>query len=163
MLLFMTKKLQSKSGSKIMSNERFTLRAAVYLILIRDGKTLLSRRYKTGWMDGKYSLIAGHLDGKEKVSDSMIREAYEEAGVKVAKKDLKPVKVLHRNSGDQEYMDFFFLAEKWEGEPTVKEPNKCDNMSWFPINALPENTLPYIKDVIENYKDGIPFIESGWD
>ena len=163
MLLFMTKKLQSKSGSKIMSNERFTLRAAVYLILIRDGKTLLSRRYKTGWMDGKYSLIAGHLDGKEKVSDSMIREAYEEAGVKVAKKDLKPVKVLHRNSGDQEYIDFFFLAEKWEGEPTVKEPNKCDNMSWFPINALPENTLPYIKDVIENYKDGIPFIESGWD
>ena len=114
-------------------------------------------------MDGKYSLIAGHLDGKEKVSDSMIREAFEEAGIKVAKEDLKPVKVLHRNSGDQEYMDFFFLAEKWEGEPQVKEPDKCDDMSWFPIDSLPENTLPYIKNVIENYKDGVPFIESDWD
>jgi len=146
-----------------MANERFALRAAVYLILIKEGKTLLSRRYNTGWMDGKYSLIAGHLDGREKVSDSMIREAFEEAGVRVAKEDLKPVKVLHRNSGNQEYMDFFFIAEKWEGEPMVKEPNKCDDMNWFPIDNLPANTLTYIKNVIENYKDGIPFIESGWD
>jgi 8-oxo-dGTP diphosphatase len=146
-----------------MSNERFTLRAAVYLILIRDGKTLLSRRYKTGWMDGKYSLIAGHLDGNETVFDTMIREASEEAGVKIAKRDLKPVKVLHRKSDDQEYMDFFFLAEKWKGEPSIKESDKCDDMSWFPIDDLPENTLPYVKNVIENYKDDVAFIESGWD
>ena len=146
-----------------MADERFTLRAAVYLILIKNGKTLLSRRYNTGWMDGEYSLIAGHLDGKETVFDTMIREAFEEAGVKVMKEDLKPIKVLHRNSGDQEYMDFFFLAEKWEGEPTIKESHKCDNMSWFPVDGLPENTLPYVKNVIENYKDGISFIESGWD
>ena len=100
-----------------MSNERFTLRAAVYLILIKNGKTLLSRRSNTGWMDGKYSLIAGHLDGNETVFDTMIRESFEEAGVKVVKEDLIPVKVLHRKSNDQEYMDFFFLADKWEGEP----------------------------------------------
>ncbi len=116
-----------------------------------------------GWMDGKYSLIAGHLDGNETVFDTMIREAFEEAGIKVAKEDLKPVKVLHRKSNDQEYMDFFFLAEKWQGEPTIKESDKCDDMSWFPIDSLPENTLPYVKNVIENYKDGISFIESGWD
>ncbi len=147
-----------------MSNERFLLRAAVYLILIRDGKTLLARRFNTGWMDGKYSLIAGHLDGMEKVSDAMIREAFEEAGVKIEKKDLKPAKVLHRMSSDNmEYMDFFFVAEKWEGEPTIMEPNKCDDMSWFPIESLPENTLPHVKNVIENYEDGVAFIESGWD
>lgn len=146
-----------------MSNERFTLRAAVYLILIRDGKTLLARRFNTGWMDGKYSLIAGHLDGKEKVTDAMIREAYEEAGIKIAKEDIRPLKVLHRMSTDQEYMDFFFIAEKWEGEPKIMEPEKCDDMSWFPLSNLPENTLPHVKDVIEHYKDGIPFIESGWE
>ena len=147
-----------------MSDERFMLRAAVYLILIKDGKTLLSRRFNTGWMDGKYGLIAGHIDGKEKVSDAMLREAFEEAGIRVPKKDLKPVKVLHRLSDDgKEYMDFFFLAENWEGTPTIKEPNKCDDMSWFPIGSLPENTLPYVKHVLENYKDEIPFIESGWD
>ncbi len=146
-----------------MSNERFTLRAAVYLILIRNGKTLLSRRFNTGWMDGNYSLIAGHIDGKEKVSNAMIREAFEEAGIKVKREDLKPVKVLHRLSSDKEYMDFFFVAEKWLGEPVIKEPNKCDDMSWFPIKDLPENILPHVKNVIENYNDGISFIESGWE
>jgi ADP-ribose pyrophosphatase YjhB (NUDIX family) len=62
-----------------------------------------------------------------------------------------------------EYIDFFFIAKKWEGEPTIKEPNKCDDMSWFPINNLPKNTLPYVKNVIENRNDGVSFIESGWD
>jgi 8-oxo-dGTP diphosphatase len=144
-----------------MANEKFTLRAAVYLILIKDGKTLLSRRFNTGWMDGNYSLIAGHLDGNESVSNAMIREAFEEAGIRITKENLKPVKVLHRFS-DHEYMDFFFIAEKWDGEPTIKEPDKCNDMSWFPLSSLPKNTLPYVKNVIENYKDGIPFIESGW-
>lgn len=147
-----------------MSSERFTLRAAVYLVLIKEGETLLARRFNTGWMDGKYSLIAGHLDGGEKISDAMIREAYEEAGIRVEKKNLRPLKVLHRfSSGDQEYIDFFYFAEKWEGEPVIKEPGKCDEMEWFPINNLPENTLPHVKDVIENYKDGVAFIESGWE
>lgn len=146
-----------------MVDERFSLRAAVYLILLKDGKTLLSRRCNTGWKDGMYSLIAGHLDGNEKVSDAMIREAFEEAGIRIEREDLKPLKVLHRNSTDQEYMDFFFVAEKWKGEPVVKEPNKCDDMSWFSIDNLPENVLPHVREVIESYNDGIPFIESGWE
>lgn len=147
-----------------MSNERFMLRAAVYLILIRGGKTLLARRFNTGWMDGNYSLIAGHIDGMERVTDAMIREANEEAGIKVDKKNLKPVKVLHRMSQDKmEYMDFFFIAEKWEGEPKIMEPHKCDDMNWFPLDDLPKNTLPYIKSVIENYKNGVAFVEFGWD
>ncbi len=31
---------------------RFMLRAAVYLMPIKDGQILLLRRYNTGWMDG---------------------------------------------------------------------------------------------------------------
>lgn len=143
-------------------NEKFTVRAAVYLILMKDNKVLLSRRYKTGWMDGMYSLVAGHIDGNEPVGAAMIREAYEEAGITIEKKDLIPNKVLHRKTEDCEYMDFFFTAKKWIGEPKIMEPNKCDDMEWFPIDALPSNTLPYIRNVIENPNDKVAFIESGW-
>lgn len=142
--------------------EKFMVRAAVYLILIKDNKILLSRRYKTGWMDGMYSLVAGHIDGNEPVGNAMLREAYEEAGIKIKKKDLIPNKVLHRKSNDCEYMDFFFTAKSWTGTPKIMEPNKCDDMSWFLIENLPSNTLPYIKNAIENIKDGVAFIESGW-
>src|SRR3990167_6676888 len=102
-----------------MAGERFTLRTAVYLILLKNNKVLLPRRFNTGWMDGKYSLIAGHLDGNESVVDSMIRESYEEAGLTIDSQDLIPATVLHRFSPDQEYIDFFFAAKKWQGEPRI--------------------------------------------
>ena len=113
-------------------------------------------------MDGKYSLIAGHLDGNEPVGDSMIREAYEEAGIKIKKEDLIPATVLHRNSGDQEYVDFFFVSEKWLGSPTIKEANKCDDMSWFPLDNLPDNVLPHVLEAVKNYQKRVPFSESEW-
>ena len=148
-----------------MSKERFTLKSAVYLIPVKDGKVLLSRRFNTGWMDGKYSLVAGHLDGGETVSEAMIREAFEEANIKINKEDLIPVKVIHRMSdaGSGEYVDFFFVVEKWEGTPTIMEPDKCDDLNWFLIKDLPKNTLPYIKKVIETRNDNPPFFEFGWD
>jgi len=48
-----------------MSNERFILRCATYLLLIKSGKILFQRRFNTGWEDGKYTLISGHLEGDE--------------------------------------------------------------------------------------------------
>lgn len=147
-----------------MSTERFLIKAAVYLILLKDNKILLARRWKTGWMDGKYSLIAGHIDGNEAVSQAMIREAEEEAGIKIRKSDLQPATVVHRKGegGGQEYIDFFFVCRQWEGEVRIMEPDKCDEMSWHPIDDLPDNLLPYIKEALENYNKKVPFSEPGW-
>lgn len=144
-------------------SERFLIRAAVYLILLKGNRILLCRRFNTGWMDGKYSLVAGHLDGGESVSRAMIREAKEEAGIVVKKKDLVPATVIHRVYPEQEYVDFFFVTKKWVGNPTITESNKCDDMSWFSLNKLPDNLLPYVKRAISNYQDKTPFFESGWD
>jgi 8-oxo-dGTP pyrophosphatase MutT (NUDIX family) len=67
--------------------ERFKLIPAVYLILRRNDEVLLLRRANTGYQDGKYSLIAGHLDGDELATEGMIREAKEEAGIVIVKED----------------------------------------------------------------------------
>lgn len=145
-----------------MTTEKFKLRAAVYLLPIKDNKVLLSRRFNTGWMDGKYSLISGHIDGNETVFEAMVREALEEADLKIDPKDLIPATVIHRKS-DVEYIDFFFVVKKWQGTPTIKEPNKCDDLSWYPLDNLPENLLPFIVEVLKNYQNKIPFFVSGWD
>ena len=144
-----------------MQKERFELRSAVYLALFKENNVLLFRRYNTGWMDGNYSLIAGHLDGNESISEAMIREAHEEAKIEISKEDLIPVTVIHRKA-DKEYIDFFYLAKNWKGEPTIGETYKCDEMNWFSISNLPNNLLPYVREALENYKNGIPFFESGW-
>src|SRR6266702_3710545 len=141
-----------------MTNERFTLRAAVYLMLIRDKQILLLRRFNTGWQDGNYSLIAGHLDGNETIIDTMIREAKEEAGILIKPKDLEVVHTMHRMSKiNYEYIDFFLTANKWTGEIKNLEPNKCDELKWFPLDNLPNNTLPHIKQALDCYNKNITF------
>jgi 8-oxo-dGTP pyrophosphatase MutT (NUDIX family) len=57
-----------------MSKKRFEMPVAVHLFLIEENKILLLRRFNTGYEDGNYSLIAGHLDGNEDVKSAMIRE-----------------------------------------------------------------------------------------
>ena len=53
---------------------------ASYLVLIDNSKILLSKRHNTGFMDGYYSFVAGHVEKGESYSGTIIREAFEEAG-----------------------------------------------------------------------------------
>lgn len=147
-----------------MTSKRFLLRSAVYLILIKDDRVLLLRRFNTGWQDGNYSLVAGHLDGDETVKDTMIRETKEEIGIIIKKEDLKIVHIIHRKTlNDNEYIDFFLTTNKWTAEPKNIESDKCDEIKWLPLKMLPDNLLPHVKQALENYEKNIPFSEFGFD
>lgn len=134
------------------------LHSASYLILVKDAKILLSRRYNTGWMDGNYSLPAGHVEQKESPVKTMIRETKEEINIHIKSKDLKLVHVMHRIA-DYDYIDFFFLAKNYSGEIKNNEPNKCNDLSWFSLNKLPNNLLEYIKQALDCQKKKIFYSE----
>lgn len=144
-----------------MGKERFLMPVAVHLFLVKEDKIVLSRRYNTGYEDGNYSVIAGHVDGNEDLKSAMIREAKEEAGIAIYPNDLNIVGAMHRKSGD-ERVDFFLVASVWQGQLKNMEPNKCDDLSWFEINRLPNNMVPYVKKAIENYMIGMQFDMFGW-
>ncbi len=144
------------------SKDRFKLIPAVYLLLRNKDNILLLRRANTGYQDGTYSLIAGHLDGDELGTEGMIREAKEEAGITVLAKDLKLVHTAHRlgrNQVGQERVDLFFETTRWEGKIVNNEPEKCDDLSWFDVNNLPHQMLPFIQLVVEDIKNGINYSE----
>ncbi len=130
----------------------------VQLFLFRENQVLLLRRFNTGFRDGEYTVPAGHMDGGETVMRAAIREGKEEAGVDLKETDLSFSTVMHRIE-DEERVDFFFEVHAWEGEPFNAEPEKCDDLRWFPINALPENTVPYVRQALENHFAGIKFDE----
>lgn len=134
-----------------MNKERFKVIPAVYLILIRDNKILMLRRQNTGFEDGNYSLIAGHVDENEGPTRAVSREASEEAGIHILPENIRLAHVMYRKKPDEERIDFFFIADAWEGEPRNLEPEKCDDLSWFPLDNIPENTIPHVRDVIENH------------
>ena len=138
---------------------------ASYLVLIRDNKILLLKRFNTGYEDGNYSMVAGHVDKGETFTQAIIREAKEEADIDLRAKDLSVVHIMHRNSRtdeNNERVDVFFTAEKWTGEIINKEPYKCDDLSWFDIDDLPDNAIPYIKKAIDNIQNKIFYSEFGW-
>jgi 8-oxo-dGTP diphosphatase len=144
-----------------MKKERFKVIPAVYLILEKENKFLLIRRFRTGYKDGHYSLIAGHLDGQEFPADAMIRVAKEEAGIDIDKNEIKFVHIMHRIlENEEERVDLFFNCKKWNGVVTNLEPHKCDDMQWFDMDKLPSNTLAYVREAIESYKKGLYYSES---
>jgi ADP-ribose pyrophosphatase YjhB (NUDIX family) len=141
--------------------QRFKQIAEAHVLFIREGETLLLRRYQTGWQDGNYSVVAGHVEAAESVREAAIREAREEAGVVIDPDDLELVHVVHRLS-DEERLSFFFLARAWQGEPFNAEPDKCDDMIWVNIDALPPNMVGYVAQAFSEIEAAAVYSEFGW-
>lgn len=142
--------------------ERFRIYIAAYLVLTKDGQILLLRRANTGYQDGNYSLVAGHLDGAETAKQCIIREAEEEAGIKMKPANLAVVHVMHRYRVDREYIDIYLKTNTWEGKVVNNEPKKCDELRWYSLDKLPENILPEVKLALENINKKIFYGEIGW-
>ena len=139
----------------------FTAPVAVHLFLIEENKILLLRRFNTGYEDGNYSLVAGHIDGGEELKVAMIREAREEAGIEISPSNLSVVGVMHIMT-DKEYVSFFLEAVEWTGQVVNAEPDQCDDLRWFDVDNPPKNTIPYVRRAIENYLTGVWFDSYGW-
>ena len=145
-----------------MEKQRFKALVAVHLLIHKEEKILLQLREGTGWADGQYSVIAGHLDGNESVKVGMAREAFEEIGIEIHPKDLQTTCVMHRKTEDREVIDFFFTTKKWKNEITNKEPHKCKELVFYPVLQLPTNIVGYVKHAIEAIENHKRFVEYGW-
>lgn len=143
-----------------MGKIRHSVPIDVHLILRKENEILLMRRYKTGFADGQYALVAGCHEGHELITSAVIREAKEEAGVDIQPEWLKMSCVMHikvMNPGER--VSFFFIADQWTGTITNCEPHKCDDLRFFPINDLPPNLIPFVRTGIIASLEGNHFVE----
>ena len=133
----------------------------VYLVLQRGDEILLHLRKNTGYCDGCYGLISGHVEDGESAIDAMVREAHEEAGLQIEAAALKLAHVIHRKT-DRQNIDLFFTCDAWEGVPTNRETEKCAALDFFPIDQLPLSTIDYIQEALKVLVDGKIYSERGW-
>lgn len=147
-----------------MRKDRFKCPVAVHLVLVKGDQVLLMRRQSTGYADGMYGVPAGCIEGGESVTQAMIREAKEEIGITLKPDWIKVSTVLHRKEEKDswESIALFFSALRYEGQIENCEPEKCDDLRFFPLNKLPSTLIPYVKLGISNTLGGIAFSEFGF-
>jgi 8-oxo-dGTP diphosphatase len=151
----------TSAGEATSERMRSRFPVAVHIFLLRENEVLLLRRQNTGYEDGKLSVVAGHVESGETVTRAALREIREEVGLALDPARLKVVGVMHRKS-DDERVDFF-LACRLAGEvPRNCEPGKCAELLWARLADLPEDTIPYVRAALGNYRRGVWFEEFGW-
>lgn len=137
----------------------------VHLYLERpDGTVLLGLRHPdSAFAPSTWHVLAGHCE-QENAIDCLIREAREEAGLRIERRDVELVHVVHHigQPRNPPRLALFFRARTWGGEPVLCEPDKCTQWKFWDPAALPDDLVPYTRLAITKIRNGEPYSETGW-
>ncbi|MGW4240926.1 NUDIX hydrolase [Nocardia sp. NPDC004722] len=147
--------------SQVAKPPRHKVTGDVHLLLRRGNRVLFGQRQNTGFEDGAWHLPSGHLEADESVVDALIREAEEEVGVEIRPEDVHFAHVMH-NSSSGGRMAFFFSVDAWDGDPVNQEPDKCSELDWFSLNALPDHLIAYCRTALDHIAADEQFSVYGW-
>ncbi|MEU6310651.1 NUDIX domain-containing protein [Streptomyces sp. NPDC047014] len=143
--------------------ERHMVPVDVHLVLRRGGgahgpEVLLSRRAGPVYASGLWHLPSGHLDPGEDMVAAVIREAREETGVLIEAEDVTAAVTVHHRPpvGSRSQLGVFFEVRRWSGHPQIMEPDRCDGMDWYPLDALPGPMVAYCRAGLNAYRGGLP-------
>ncbi len=140
-----------------MSEKRDTFHVGVNVFVVRDGKLLLGLR-KGVYGSGTWALPGGHLENGESVAQAANRELEEETGMKAD----KLMFIALANTPIQEkghYLQLGFTAQSIEGEPELKEPDRCEEWKWWDINDLPKEIFIAHDKLIQAFIDKEPLAD----
>ena len=119
------------------------------LVMVSDGSgnLLMEDRNDPGWPG--ICFPGGHVEKNEIFNDSVIREVWEETGLKIENPKLRGVYHWHRN-GIHNVL-FLYKAEKFSGELKSSEEGK---VYWIPLEELKKRELAtgmeYVLEIMES-------------
>ena len=126
-------------------------KVGVGVMIIKNGKVLLGRR-KGKHGANSYGWIGGHLEFGETFEQCLIREAQEEADLKIEPKKLKFLCLNNIIAYDEHYVDIEFFTEIKNKEPKVMETNRVEKWGWYDLDKLPSPMLKAVELAIKKYK-----------
>lgn len=146
--------------------EHFQTYSAVFPIILRtvgsSVQILLHRRQNTGFQDGRWDLAgSGHVDESETAKMAVVRECREELGIEVKTDDITFAHLSHRvgSPGGRTYYDIYFVVHKYGGTPAIMEPDKCSELEWFAIDALPDEIIEIRRMDLNHYRNHVSYSE----
>lgn len=107
---------------------------------------LVIRRGNTRYLNGFWSVPAGHLEAGETAEQACVRETREEVGVELDVGDLRFALVQQKSGVDgEERVDFFFEAALPFGQRAWStDTGEVTELAWVERDSLPAPFAPYV-------------------
>ncbi|WP_431981920.1 NUDIX domain-containing protein [Streptomyces qinglanensis] len=148
--------------------ESMTLLVAA--VIVHDQATnrvlLLQRSNQAKFTRGKWDLPVGKSEPGEPITETAVRELYEETGLTVKPDALKVAHVIHGAWGVEApngFLTVVFVAHEWDGEPENREPRKHAQVRWVDADAIPEAFVETTASAVHRYLTGGPLVPlDGW-
>lgn len=119
-----------------------------------SGEVLLMKRGEKSKNEvGKWILIGGTVDFGETLREAAIRETREELAIEIEIDEQLPAHDYLLPQENQHWVTNVFTAHIVSGVPIIQETEKCSELGWFSLSALPspiakasEKALKYFKE-----------------
>jgi 8-oxo-dGTP diphosphatase len=105
--------------------------------IIRDGKVLFGKR-KNSHGEGSWCFPGGHLEFGESWEECARRETLEETGLEIKNIRFATATNDFFEKEDKHYITILMIADWFEGEAQLLEPEKCEKWGWFEWDKQPE-------------------------
>lgn len=127
---------------------------------------LLQRSQNAKFAQGMWDLPVGKSEPGEPITETAVRELYEETGLTVKPESLKVAHIIHGAWGVEApngFLTVVFAAHEWTGEPENREPHKHAQVRWVNVDAIPEAFVDTTASALHCYLTGEPHVSlDGW-
>jgi mutator protein MutT len=124
----------------------------IAVIVIKDNRVLLGKR-KNAHGAGSWAFPGGHLEFNESIEGCAVREVFEETGIRIKNLRYGPYTNDFFEAEGRHYVTLFVIADHDSGQPTVREPHKCEKWTWseWPPSLQPQ-FLPIKNLLKQNFR-----------
>ena len=119
-------------------------------MVYQDGLVLVQNKVHSEW--GGLTFPGGHVETTESLTDAVIREVFEETGLKIESPVLCGTKDWVNDDGSR-YLVLFYKTNKFQGE---LKSSKEGNVFWMPLEDLLKldgQLSPDMKEMIQVFLD----------
>ncbi|MGW2258953.1 NUDIX domain-containing protein [Streptomyces sp. NPDC001780] len=143
----------------------------VAAVIVHDQATnrvvLLQRSQNAKFAQGMWDLPVGKSQPGEPITETAVRELYEETGLTVKPEALQVAHIIHGAWGVEApsgFLTVVFVANDWTGEPANREPRKHAQVCWVDVDEIPDEFVDTTARALQRHlANGSQVSLDGWE